>query len=94
MHIPNEYENETLNWLSKHAMEVLIGMTLAFMAWEALLLLEVKDRLTVVETNISHINKSVNNVGKNEKTIRQLVVEVRSDVEVLKDRSRGRTYAK
>ena len=86
MHTPNIYENEKLNWLSKHAMEVLIAVTLSFMAWEAMLLLDVKDRIIVLETDVSHINKSVNNVGENEKTIRQLVVDLGKTVGVLQDR--------
>lgn len=88
MYVAVEYENTTLNWLSKHAIEVLIGVTLGCMIWEATLLLEVKEQQTINNVKIEHINKAVNNVGENDKTLRELVEETRRDVDILKMRSR------
>ena len=81
------YENSKLDWLSKHLMEVFIGLVLAFMVWEASLLLELKNGQTINNVRIQHIDEAVNNVGAGEKTLRELVVETRQDVETLKQRS-------
>jgi len=88
MYTAVEYENPTLNWLSKHAIEVLIGVVLAFMIWEGKMLLELKHQQTVNTINIEHINDAVNNADQDDKTLRELVLETRNDVNILKHRSK------
>lgn len=90
MYVAAEYENETLDWLSKHLVELMLGLLVGFMMWEAKLLLDLKDQVTVNTVQIGHINKAVNDVGVNDKTLRELVVETRQDVEILKARTQYR----
>ena len=89
LYVP-EYENDILNWLAKHALEMLLAVTLMFMVWEGRLLLEIKDQQTRNTVQIEHINKAVNDVGDNEKTLREAVTEMNTALEVLQSRSRQR----
>lgn len=68
----------------KHIIELFFVTTIAFMGWEGLLLLEVLDRLTVVEVTLVHVDKAVNNVGDNEATLRELVQDNKNDLLILK----------
>lgn len=81
------YENEKLNWLMKHAVELLIAVTLMFMVWQANMLLAMNDRLTKTETQVEYINKAVNDVGPDQKSLRELVKDIHTDVEVMKQTS-------
>lgn len=85
---PTVYENPTLNWLSKHAIEVLIAGVFALLIWEANLLLDVKDRQTVLKTEMTHVKSDVSSMKTN---VQSMESEVRSisravnDVESHKD---------
>lgn len=96
-YIAVEYENKKLNWLSKHLIEIMcslivvfFGITFSFMKWEANLLLEVKDQVTINTNDIHHINKAVNNVDPTQDTLRELVESINVDVEILKERTKSR----
>lgn len=82
MYAPIEYENELMNWFSKHLIEVFIAVIFAFMAWEARLLIDLSREVAVMKTDVAHINRAVNNVGAEEQTLRQMVVEIGSNVKV------------
>lgn len=97
MQIPyeaTEYENETLNWISKHAFELLMTSMLAVLAWNLKLTLDIKDQQTINTVHIEHldarvedINHAVNDVDKHESTLRELVEQTRTDVKILKLRT-------
>jgi len=81
-YIPNEYENNKLNWLSKHSVEIFmavisffVSLMIAFVVWEANLLLEMNDQLIKNTVNIQHINKAVNNAGESDRTLREIAVD-------------------
>lgn len=89
-----EYENETLNWISKHAFELLMTSMLAVLAWNLKLTLDIKDQQTINTVQIEHldarvedINHAVNDVDKHENTLRELVEQTRTDVKILKLRT-------
>lgn len=76
MYKPIDYENKLMNWFSRHLIEVLIAAIFAFMAWEATLLIDLSREVAVMKKDVAHINAAVNNVGKEEKSLRQLVVDI------------------
>lgn len=80
-------EGSILNWLTKHLIEICLAALIALMVWEAKLLISMDKRIMLLEVTASHVNKAVNNVGKSEKTLRQLVEDIETDVGILKDRS-------
>lgn len=103
-YIATKYENNKLNWLSKYLLQIVSGLivffisvTLSFMIWEAKLLLEVKDQVTMNKTEIAYINKAVNNVDPTADTLRQLIESLKEDfssmeidIGILKDRTESR----
>lgn len=85
--VSQQHENSILNWLNKHAIEVLIGLMISIGAFQGWMLIDNRSRLSVVETNVDHINKAVNNVDDHEQTLREIVEQMGKDVAVLKSRS-------
>ena len=52
-----------------------VSLMIAFVVWEANLLLEMNDQLIKNTVNIQHINKAVNNAGESDRTLREIAVD-------------------
>ena len=78
------YENETLTWLSKHAVELLLAIILGLLVRNSGFIQDMSGRLMVVENEVHHINKAVNNVSDGEVTLRELVVQSQKDIGKIK----------
>lgn len=85
---PNEYENTTLNWFSKHLAELVSAAILAFLVWDAKMMWMINDKVTVNTTNIVHISKAVNNVKPGDPTLVESVDQLKVDVGILMDRTK------
>lgn len=84
-------ENRDMNWLQKHAVEVLIALMVTLLVSSNGLILnltsrasEVETRVSVIETNVGHINEAVNNVGMGEQSLKEAVNDIKLDVEIIK----------
>lgn len=90
MYVAVEYENDALNWLSKHAIECLIGLVIAFMVWEGRLLIELKNQQTINTVKLEHVNRAVNDVSDDDFTLREIVEQMRMDIAELRMHTRIR----
>lgn len=83
-------EDAILDWLRKHIIELLLAAVLGLLTWELTLLIELKEEVAINSNNIAHINKAVNNVGADDKTLRTLIQETRNKVDILEERTQQR----
>lgn len=79
------HENKILNWIQKHAVEVLIALSVAGFGTLITIASKNKIDIAVINSNVEHINDAVNNVGKDEETLREAVDSLQLDVEVIKN---------
>lgn len=87
--VSRQHENNILNWIQKHAVEVLIAILVA--GFSTLITISSKNKIdiAVINSNVEHINEAVNNVGRDEQTLREAVDGLQIDVELIKNTLRN-----